>query len=81
MAPDYQGRSPSQRAHRSFWILLLVSVLAAGSLSALLAAKASPLTGLGIAASGTVLVGAVALTARVMVAMELARRRSRARRG
>jgi uncharacterized membrane protein YhaH (DUF805 family) len=66
-----QSRSP----RRSFWILTLVAVAAAGSMSAALAAPAGALTGLWVAVSGLVLVAAVALASRVAVAVEHARRR------
>lgn len=71
------GRSALRRARWSFWILVGVAVLAAGSLNAGLGAQPSPLTGLRVAASGMVLIGALALAARVMVALERARRRAR----
>lgn len=62
-------------AQRSFWVLTLVAMAAAGSLSAALAAASSARTGLWVAISGLVLIGAVTLAARVMVALERARRR------
>jgi len=67
--------SSSRRAVRSLWILIAIAVLAAGSLSAALAAGSAPLTGLRVAVSGLVLVGSVVLAARVMFALERARRR------
>ncbi len=69
------SRPPSRRAHRSFWVLLCVAVLATGSLSSALALPPGPLAGLRVAASGVVLVVAVALAARVLVVAERARRR------
>ncbi len=62
------------RARRSFWALVLIAVLAAGSLDIALRADAGPLTGLRVAASGLVAVLALALAARVMLALERARR-------
>jgi len=62
-------------ARRSFWVLTLVAMAATGSLSAALAAAPSARTGLWVAASGVVLIAAVTLAARVMVALERARRR------
>jgi len=66
----------SRRALRTFWILVAIAVLAAGWLNAALAAAASALTGLQVATSGLVLVSAVVLAARVLAAVERARRRS-----
>lgn len=67
--------SPMRRALRSFWILVGVAVLAAGSLSAGLAAQPSSVTGLRVAGSGIVLVGALTLAARILVGVERVRRR------
>jgi len=69
-------RSHRQGARRSFWLLVLVAALAAGALSSALGAAPSPLTGLRVAASGVVLLGALGLAARVMFALETARRRA-----
>lgn len=74
MRPIPVARSPLRRARWSFWILLGVAVLTAGSLSAGLGAQPSPLTGLRVAASGIILVGSLALAARVMVGLDRARR-------
>lgn len=65
--------SPLRRARWAFWGLVGVAMLAAGSLSAGLRSAPSPLTGLRVAASGVALIGAVALAARIMVAVERAR--------
>jgi len=73
------GRSTRRRAHRSFWILVVVAVLATGALSSALAAPPSPLTGLRMAASGLVLLGSLTFAARMMIALESARRRARRR--
>lgn len=70
-------RPPLRRARWSFWGLVGIAMLAAGSLSAALGTGPSPLTGLRVALSGIVLIGALALAARVMVALERARRRAR----
>lgn len=67
--------SPWRRARRTFWILTGVAVLAAGALSVGLAAESSPLTGLRVASSGIVLVGALTLATRILVSVERARRR------
>lgn len=71
------SRSPSRRAHRSFWMLLCVAVLATGSLNWALASPPGPLAGLSVAGSGVVLVVAVALAARVLAVADRARRRHR----
>jgi len=70
-----------RRARRSFWILVVVSVLAAGALSGALRDEPAPTTGLRVAASGLVLVVSVALAARVLLAVDRARpRKSQLRR-
>ena len=70
-----QAKTDHSRARRVFWILTLIAIAAAGSLSKALAAPASTVTGLRVAASGLVLLAAVGLAARVMIAVERARRR------
>ena len=65
----------SRRASRSLWVLVGVAVLASGSLRAALSADTGPFTGARVATSGLVLVAAVVLAARVMFAIERARRR------
>jgi hypothetical protein len=67
--------SSSRRAGRSLWVLVGVGVLASGSLSAALSADTGPITGTRVAASGLMLVASVVLAARVMFAIERARRR------
>ena len=64
-------------AQRSFWFLVVVAILATGSLSSALAAPPSPLTGLRVAVSGLVLLASLTLATRVMIAAERARRRDR----
>jgi len=71
--------SSRRPAHRSFWLLVAVAVLATGALSSALAAPPSPLTGLRVAASGLVLLGSLTFAARVMIALEHARRQARHR--
>lgn len=71
------GRSTRRRAYLWFWILVAVAVLATGALSSALTATPSPLTGLRVAASGLILLGSLTLAARVMIALERARRRAR----
>lgn len=65
-----------RRAHRSFWVLLLIAVIAAGSLTSAVAVDPSPVTGLGVGVSGVVLLSSLVLAARVMLADERARRRA-----
>ena len=65
----------ARRASRSLWVLLGIGVLASGSLNAALSADTGPFTGARVAASGLVLVASVVLAARVMFAIERARRR------
>ena len=77
MTRNSVSRPPQRRAHWVFWGLVGIAMLAAGSLSAALGAGPGPLTGLRVAFSGMVLIGAVALAGRVMVALERARRRAR----
>jgi len=74
---DMLRTNPARRAHRSFWILVLLAVLAAGSLSAALASDPGHVVGLRVALSGLVLVSSVTLAARVMAAVDRARRRAR----
>jgi hypothetical protein len=66
-----------RRARRRFWLLLVMAALAAGALSSALAAPSGPLTGLRVATSGLVLLVSLTLAARVMIAVERARRRAR----
>ena len=68
-------RSGRHSAQRSFWLLVLVAVLATRALSSALGASASPSTGLRVAASGLVLLVSLTLATRVMIALERARRR------
>ena len=63
----------SRRARRSFWVLALVSVLAAGSLNNALASDPGSITGIRVAISGLVLVVAVTLAGRVMIALDRVR--------
>ena len=74
MATPSLHSSTSRRAGRSLWVLVVVGVLASGSLSAALSAHTGAFTGARVAASGLVLVASVVLAARVMFAIERARR-------
>ena len=75
MASRSPSTAPSRRAVRSLWILVGTAVLASGSLNAALTAGTAPRTGLRVALSGLVLVVSVVLAARVLFALERARRR------
>ena len=68
--------SPVRRARRSFWVLVTVAVLAAGSLSAAVTSASSPGTGLRVAGSGVLLILTISLAARVQTALVRADRRS-----
>ena len=72
------NRAASQRARRSFWILVTVAVLDAGALTSALSAAPGPITGLRVAASGVVLIATLTLATRLMLALERARKRARA---
>lgn len=73
-----RGRSAAvRRARRSFWSLVVIAALATGSLSIALNNQAGPSTGVQVALSGTVVLVSLALAARVMIALERARRRAR----
>ena len=74
---EWTGR----RAGRSLWVLVGVGILASGSLSAALSADTGPFTGARVAASGLLLLASVILAARVMFAIERARRRGSAPQG
>ena len=65
-----------RRARRSFWVLLSAAVLAAGSLSHALAAEPGQATGLRVAISGLVLVVAMTLAGRAMIALDRAHRQA-----
>lgn len=71
------GRLVHHSAQRSFWLLVVVAVLATRALSSALGASPSPSTGLRVAASGLVLLASLPLATRVMIALERARRRDR----
>lgn len=70
------GTTSARTAHRSFWVLLIVAVLAAGSLTDALASTPAPATGLRLAVSGLLLVVSTALASRVLAALDRARTRS-----
>jgi hypothetical protein len=60
---------PYRRARRAFWTLVIVAVLLTGALGRLLEAPPSPRTGLAVAALGVLLVAAVGLAARLLLAL------------
>ena len=64
-----------RRTRRTFWVLAVVAVAAAGSVSAALDGSDGTFTALRVAVSGLDLILAIVLAARVMVALERARRR------
>ena len=66
-----------RRARRSFWILVVVTVLAVGSLSEALSAKPTPATGLRVAGSGLLILISGTLAARVLLAVSRANSRAR----
>ena len=74
--PSTSVSSQTKRARRSFWTLVFVSILAAGSLSAALSAPPGSATGLRLMGSGLVLIATVALAARVHAALVIADRRA-----
>ncbi len=77
-------RTPIASPHRplrGFWVLLAIAALAMGVLSDALTKAPGPLTGLTVAGSGIILLIALALACRTMIALDHARRpRSRRRR-
>jgi hypothetical protein len=60
-----------------FWSLLLVAVLAAGSLNRAVTAKPSTRTGALVAVGGVILLVSLVLAARILIAAERARRPAR----
>jgi len=64
-----------RRARRALWTLIGIATLSMGSLTSALTAHPGPLTGLRVAASGATLIISLALAARVMIALDRARRR------
>ena len=70
MAGDAHGR----RARATFWVLVGTAALFMGLLSSGLSRPPGPLTGLLVATSGAVVLVSVALAARVMIALDRARR-------
>ena len=74
MEQSHDAVSP-QRARRSLWLLVLLAIASAGSLSAALVAPTGAITGVRVAISGLVLIVSIALATRVLMVLERARRR------
>lgn len=68
-------RSSTHRAYRAFWTLIVIAALAMGALTKAWKSDPGPLTGLAVAASGTVLVLSLTLACRIMIALDHAHRR------
>lgn len=68
---------PTTQARRSFWTLLAIAALAMGALSTALNADPNPATGAAVAVSGAVLAISLTLAARVLLALDHARRSAR----
>ena len=60
---------PHRRARRAFWTLVIVAVLLTGALGRLLEAPPSPRTGLAVAALGVLIVAALGLATRLLLAL------------
>ena len=71
--------NPTARARKSFWFLVLIAAIATGGLSTALKAHSSPVTGIAVAVSGTVMAISLALATRILLALDRARRASRPR--
>jgi hypothetical protein len=63
-----------RRAHRTFWILMTIAVVAAGSVSSAARAHPGPFTAVRLALSGAALIISVALAGRVFLHLGRARR-------
>lgn len=72
-----RSRSPLRRAHVSLSVLLTVSTLAAGGVTASIMSDPSPGAGIGFAASALLLAVSGTLAVRVVIALERVRRKSR----
>ena len=69
--------NPTARARRSFWALVGIAVLATGALSAAITAHPGPAAGATVAVSGAILAITLTLAARVLIALDHARRATR----
>ena len=74
----HSGATSPRRAHRSLLVLSTVSVLAAGGLSTAVSAPPSAAAGLAFALSALLLVAGTTLAARVVIALDRAKRAARA---
>ena len=74
MTRPLAGRSSLRHARRAFLGLVGIAVVAMGSLSSALASEPGPMTGVRVALSGIALIASLALAARVVIAIERARR-------
>ena len=74
------GSPSTARARRTFWVLLVVAVLATGALSTALRAEPSPAVGAMVAVSGAVLAVSLTLATRILLALDRARRAARPQR-
>ena len=68
------GPATGRRAQAAFWTLVGIAALSMGALSSGLAGDPGPLTGLLVAVSGAVVLVSLALAARIMIALDRARR-------
>lgn len=68
--PPRAPASPGFRARRVFWVLVVLAVLATGSLTTALAAPPGTVTALRVAVSGLVAMISVTLATRVMIALQ-----------
>ncbi len=74
MTPSQAPSLSWRRAHRTFWLLVAIAILAAGFLSSAAGAHPGPFSAVRVAVSGTALILSVALAGRVFVHLERARR-------
>lgn len=68
------ARRNSGRAIRSLQILIVITVISLGVLSAMVTAPPSPLVGIGFAASALIFTASLTLASRITIALERARR-------
>ena len=58
------------RARTTFWVLVVAATTAMGSLSTALAAPPSPVAGLGVAVSATILTLSLVLAGRILLRLD-----------
>ena len=78
VAPGRWARNPPPRAYISFWVLVGIAVLMAGAVNASFAAAPGPLMAVCFAGASVPLIVCLALAARVLLAIQWARRAARA---